>query len=122
MAGKVKGGLGKTARSSTMFNRKEGPSGHTCGKCTTAVKLKDLLVVRVLTTGQSLFYHNACYSELLEVKPGKGTSEHTEGGQVKKKQTAWKPNVWVGRKGWQDKAAGHRAGYDRSYGYGHLVA
>lgn len=119
MAGKVKGGLGKTARSSTIFNRKEALTGHSCENCAMPIKVKELLVVKVLTTGATLFYHNDCYKPISP--PGKGTSEHTEGGAVKKKQTAWIPNCFVGRRGWQNKSAGHRGGYDKAYGYGHLA-
>ena len=84
MAGKAKGGLGKTARSSTLAREqaaaKERPSGHLCGLCGKAVLIKDHLPVMRIPGRKMTHYHRACYEGQLVVPAGKaGTNDQGKG-------------------------------------------
>lgn len=58
-----KGGLGKTARSSTIFDREAGnkPSGHVCVSCTKPIIIREHLPVMQMPGRRMAHYHRACY-------------------------------------------------------------
>jgi hypothetical protein len=62
MAGR-KEALGKTARSSTVFDREAGarPTGHLCVTCSKPIALRDHLPVMRMPGRKMLHYHRACY-------------------------------------------------------------
>ena len=68
MAGKRKDteGLGKTARSSTVFDHEamNRPTGHTCAACREPSVVKDHLPVMAMPGRRMLHYHRACYKGL----------------------------------------------------------
>ncbi len=63
-ARKNEAGLGKTARSSTVFDREAGNrvTGHTCASCGKPVVVKDHLPVMVMPGRKMTHYHRACYA------------------------------------------------------------
>jgi hypothetical protein len=62
-ARKNEGGLGKTARSSTVFDREAGnrASGHTCIACAKPIVLREHLPVMTMPGRKMVHYHRACY-------------------------------------------------------------
>jgi hypothetical protein len=60
---KNEGGLGKTARSSTVFDREAGnkPSGHTCSSCGKPIIIREHLPVMSMPGRKMMHYHRACY-------------------------------------------------------------
>jgi hypothetical protein len=64
MAGrKNEGALGKTARSSTVFDREAGNklTGHTCSSCSKPIIVKEHLPVMQMPGRRMAHYHRACY-------------------------------------------------------------
>ncbi|MGH2355970.1 MAG: hypothetical protein ACRDJN_30560 [Chloroflexota bacterium] len=64
MAGRrSEGALGKTARSSTVFDREAGskPSGHTCAGCGKPIAIREHLPVMQMPGRRMQHYHRACY-------------------------------------------------------------
>ena len=64
MAGRRgEGGLGKTARSSTVFDREAGnkPTGHTCASCSKPIVIREHLPVMQMPGRKMMHYHRACY-------------------------------------------------------------
>ena len=55
-ARKSEGGLGKTARSSTVFDREAGnkPSGHTCAACSKPIVIREHLPVMQTVVARSV--------------------------------------------------------------------
>ena len=62
-ARKNEAGLGKTARSSTVFDREAGnrATGHTCTTCGKPVAVKDHLPVMQMPGRKMMHFHRACY-------------------------------------------------------------
>ena len=62
-ARKNEAGLGKTARSSTVFDREAGnrATGHTCNTCGKPVVVKDHLPVMQMPGRKMMHFHRACY-------------------------------------------------------------
>jgi hypothetical protein len=58
------GGLGKTARSSTVFDREAGNklSGHTCVACSKPIIIREHLPVMTMPGRKMVHYHRACYT------------------------------------------------------------
>lgn len=105
MGSKVKGGLGKTARSSTQFNRKAGPSGHVCEACGGAIIVKDYLPVR--RDGKMVHYHAACWVSGVPAGPSAKES-HPE---VRGPQVAGVPNIIKQGRGWGTKLGSRLQGW-----------
>jgi hypothetical protein len=57
------GGLGKTARSSTVFDREAGnrTSGHTCASCGKPIVIREHLPVMSMPGRKMVHYHRTCY-------------------------------------------------------------
>ena len=73
MAGKkknVKGGLGKTARSSTVFDRSAGDklTPHVCAECKKPIIVRDHQPVMIMPGRKMVHFHKACYVPI--VPPG----------------------------------------------------
>jgi hypothetical protein len=65
MAGRKKevDGLGKTARSSTVFDREAGnrPTGHNCTACQRPITVREHLPVMAMPGRKMRHYHRNCY-------------------------------------------------------------
>ena len=62
-ARKNEGGLGKTARSSTVFDREAGNrlTGHICASCSKPIVVREHLPVMQMPGRKMQHYHRACY-------------------------------------------------------------
>jgi hypothetical protein len=60
---KSEGGLGKTARSSTVFDREAGNrfTPHSCASCSKPIIVRDHLPVMQMPGRKMMHYHRACY-------------------------------------------------------------
>jgi hypothetical protein len=61
---KNEAGLGKTARSSTVFDREAGNrlTPHSCAECHKPIVLREHLPVMQMPGRKMLHYHRACYT------------------------------------------------------------
>jgi len=62
-AKKNEAGLGKTARSSTVFDREAGnkTTGHSCVSCSKPIIIREHLPVMQMPGRKMMHYHRACY-------------------------------------------------------------